>query len=177
MRQRPGHVHRRLPGTRHDRWALGSGSTVAVLAVVLATCAGCTSGGSTTAATTPTAAATTPAAAAAGGVPLQQDYVNTIRRVLPSVVEIKTASGLGSGVVYDTAGHIVTNAHVVGTATSFQVLLAGSASPLPAKLTGSYPPDDLAVIQVTGRPTWCQPGSPTPPNCRSATSCSPWATR
>ena len=149
MRQRPGHVHRRLPGTRHDRWALGSGSTVAVLAVVLATCAGCTSGGSTTAATTPTAAATTPATAAAGGVPLQQDYVNTIRRVLPSVVEIKTASGLGSGVVYDTAGHIVTNAHVVGTATSFQVLLAGSASPLPAKLTGSYPPDDLAVIQVT----------------------------
>jgi len=83
-------------------------------------------------------------------VPLQQDYVSTIRRVLPSVVEIKTASGLGSGVVYDTAGHIVTNAHVVGTATLFQVLLAGSASPLPARLTGSYPPDDLAVIQVTG---------------------------
>jgi len=139
MRQRSGHVHK------------------AALAVVLAACAGCTSGGSTTAATTPTAAATTsaaaaatPAAAAAGGVPLQQDYVSTIRRVLPSVVEIKTASGLGSGVVYDTAGHIVTNAHVVGTATLFQVLLAGSASPLPARLTGSYPPDDLAVIQVTG---------------------------
>jgi S1-C subfamily serine protease len=83
-------------------------------------------------------------------MPLQQDYTSTIRQVLPSVVEIKTASGLGSGVVYDTAGHIVTNAHVIGTATSFQVLLAGSASPLPAKLTGSYPPDDLAVIQVTG---------------------------
>jgi len=130
------------------RRALGSGAAAA-LALVLAACAGCTSGGSTTAATTPAAAATTPAAAA-GGVPLQQDYVNTIRRVLPSVVEIKTASGLGSGVVYDTAGHIVTNAHVVGTATSFQVFLAGSASPLSAKLTGSYPPDDLAVIQVTG---------------------------
>ena len=52
--------------------------------------------------------------------------------------------------VFDTAGHIVTNAHVVGTATSFQVVLAGSMSPLPARLTGSYPPDDLAVIQVTG---------------------------
>jgi S1-C subfamily serine protease len=148
MRQRPGHVHRRPSGTRHDRCVLGSGVTVAVLA--LATCAGCTSGGSTSAASTPAAAATAPAAAAAGGVPLQQDYVNTIRRVLPSVVEIKTASGLGSGVVYDTAGHIVTNAHVVGTATSFQVLMAGSVSPLPARLTGSYPPDDLAVIQVTG---------------------------
>jgi len=149
MRQLPGHGHVRPSGTRHDRRALGSGITVAALAVV-ATCAGCTSGGFTTAASTPAAAATTPAAAAAGGVPLQQDYANTIRRVLPSVVEIKTASGLGSGVVYDTAGHIVTNAHVIGTATSFQVFLAGSASPLPARLTGSYPPDDLAVIQVTG---------------------------
>ena len=150
MRRRYGHVHRRLPGARHDRCVLGSGITVAVLAVVLATCAGCTSGGSTSAASTPAAAATAPAAVAAGGVPLQQDYVNTIRRVLPSVVEIKTASGLGSGVVYDTAGHIVTNAHVVGAATSFQVFMAGSVSPLPARLTGSYPPDDLAVIQVTG---------------------------
>jgi S1-C subfamily serine protease len=83
-------------------------------------------------------------------VPLQQDYTNAIRRVLPSVVEIKTASGLGSGVVYDTAGHIVTNAHVVGSATSFQVFVAGSAKPLRARLTGSYPPDDLAVIQVRG---------------------------
>jgi hypothetical protein len=83
-------------------------------------------------------------------VSLQQDYASTIRRVLPSVVEIKTASGLGSGVVYDAAGHIVTNAHVVGSATSFQVVLAGSAKPLPAHLTGSYPPDDLAVIQVRG---------------------------
>jgi S1-C subfamily serine protease len=150
MRRRSGHMHRRLPGARHERCALGSGITASALAVALATCAGCTSGGSTTAATAPTAAATTPGAAAAGGVPLQQDYVTTIRRVLPSVVEIKTASGLGSGVVYDTAGHIVTNAHVVGTATSFQVVLAGSVSPLPARLTGTYPPDDLAVIQVTG---------------------------
>ena len=150
MRRRSGHVRGRLPGVRRDRCALGPGAAAAVLAVVLAACAGCTSGGgSTTAAATPAAAATTPAAAA-GGVPLQQDYVNTIRRVLPSVVEIKTTSGLGSGVVYDTAGHIVTNAHVVGTATSFQVFLAGSVSPLPARLTGSYPPDDLAVIQVTG---------------------------
>src|SRR6516225_2487406 len=131
----------RRSGRERDRRAWRS-AAAAALALVLAACAGCTSGGSTTAATTP--------AAAAGGVPLQQDYVNTIHRVLPSVVEIRTASGLGSGVVYDTAGHIVTNAHVVGTATSFQVFLAGSAKPLPARLVGSYLPDDLAVIKVTG---------------------------
>jgi S1-C subfamily serine protease len=149
MRRRSGHVHGGPLGARQTWCAVRPGIAAAAVAVVLAACAGCTSGRSATAATTPPAAATTPAAVA-GGTPLQQDYVNTIRRVLPSVVEIKTASGLGSGVVYDTAGHIVTNAHVVGTATSFQVFLAGSASPLSARLTGSYPPDDLAVIQVSG---------------------------
>ena len=151
MRGRSGHERGRLLLRQRGRCALESGAAAAALALVLAVCVGCTSGGPTAApaaATTPGAAATTPTAG--GGVPLQQDYVSAIRRVLPSVVEIKTASGLGSGVVYDSVGHIVTNAHVVGTATSFQVFLAGSAKPLPARLTGSYPPDDLAVIKITG---------------------------
>jgi len=93
------------------------------------------------------AAAGTSTGDAAG---LQQAYVSIIRRVLPSVVEIKTASGLGSGVIFDAAGDIVTNAHVAGDATSFQVFLSGSVTPLKAALLGSYPPDDLAVIKVTG---------------------------
>ena len=154
MPRRSGFRDRQLPGRRRHRYARGPGAAGAALALVTAACVGCTSGGSTSApaaATTPPAApSATPAAGAADGALLQQDYTTTIRRVLPSVVEITTASGLGSGVVYDTAGHIVTNAHVVGSATSFKVLMAGSARPLPAKLTGSYPPDDLAVIQVTG---------------------------
>src|SRR5262245_30708990 len=148
MRRRSGHGHRREPDRRRYRLTRGSG-TAAVLALVAAASVGCTSSGSG-AAPAATVTATVPAAAVGGGASLQQDYASTIRRVLPSVVEIKTASGLGSGVVYDTAGHIVTNAHVVGSATSFQVVLAGSAKPLPAHLTGSYPPDDLAVIQVSG---------------------------
>jgi putative serine protease PepD len=150
MRSQSGGEWGRLYGRRRDRRATGSATATAMLGLVVATVAGCTSGGSTAPPAATTSAAATITAAPGGGVPLQQDYVSAIRRVLPSVVEIKTASGLGSGVVYDTAGHIVTNAHVVGTATSFQVLLAGSATPLPARLTGSYPPDDLAVIQVSG---------------------------
>jgi len=130
-----------------------------ILGTVLVSCAACTSGGTSTMPVSAATSASAPAAATPGSAPattpsgaqtLQQDYISTIAKVLPSVVEIRTASGLGSGVVYDTAGHIVTNAHVVGSATAFQVFLSGSASPLPARLTGSYPPDDLAVIQVTG---------------------------
>ncbi|HEX6449753.1 MAG TPA: trypsin-like peptidase domain-containing protein [Trebonia sp.] len=123
---------------------------MAVSAGVLIACVACTSGASTTPAAGAAATGSAATGSAGGGAGLQQEYVNTIRQVLPSVVEIRTSSGLGSGVVYDTAGHIVTNAHVVGSATSFQVFLANSATPLSAQLVHSYPPDDLAVIKITG---------------------------
>jgi S1-C subfamily serine protease len=80
----------------------------------------------------------------------QAAFENVIQRVLPSVVEIRSSTGLGSGVVYDADGDIVTNAHVVGTDQQFQVLAAGSATTFQAVLVGSYPPNDLAVIKVTG---------------------------
>ncbi|MDT4891894.1 MAG: hypothetical protein QOE97_929, partial [Pseudonocardiales bacterium] len=66
----------------------------------------------------------------------------------PSVVEITTSAGLGSGVVFDNTGDIVTNDHVVGTSTSFSVLVNGSKTPLTAALVGTYPASDLAVIKV-----------------------------
>jgi S1-C subfamily serine protease len=138
----PGHKRKRR--RRHCRRALLPGCAAGAL--VLTACAGHSSAGSAAA----PAATTNPNAAAGAPAALQQEYVSVIHRVLPSVVEIKTASGLGSGVVYDSTGDIVTNAHVVGNATSFQVFLAGSATPLQARLAGSYPPDDLAVIKVTG---------------------------
>ncbi len=138
-----GHTRDRARGLR----AVGSAIAAGALALV---CAGCTSGGSTAA--TPAATPTVTAVATPTGsiVGLQQAYVDAIHRVLPSVVEITTSSGLGSGVVYDGAGDIVTNAHVVGSATAFKVFLTGSVTPLTAKLVGSYLPDDLAVIKVTG---------------------------
>jgi putative serine protease PepD len=89
---------------------------------------------------------------------VQDAFVTVIKHVLPSVVEIRTNAGLGSGVVLDSDGDIVTNAHVVGTATRFEVLSAPAAGaaqgvapsgPLAATLVGSCPADDLAVIRVS----------------------------
>jgi S1-C subfamily serine protease len=88
--------------------------------------------------------------APADAVALETAYEQVIGQVLPSVVEIRSSTGLGSGVVYDDRGDIVTNAHVVGSDQQFEVLTSGSAGPLQAALVGSYPPNDLAVIRVTG---------------------------
>ena len=78
-------------------------------------------------------------------------YADVVRQVLPSVVLIRTASGLGSGVVLDDKGNIVTNAHVAGNATKFEVQLSGDPQLREARLVGSYPASDLAVIQVDER--------------------------
>ena len=101
----------------------------------------------------PAATVSTSSAAVAVGGPantLQQQYESVIAQVLPSVVQITTSSGLGSGIVYDSAGDIVTNDHVVGSATAFQVQFSSSAKPVAAKLVGTFPAGDLAVIRVSG---------------------------
>ena len=72
-----------------------------------------------------------------------------VKAVSPSVVQIEDSIGLGSGIVLDDGGNIVTNAHVVGTAKRF-VVTTSSGKSYPAKLVGSFPPDDLAVVKVTG---------------------------
>ena len=78
---------------------------------------------------------------------VEQQFVSVVARVRPSVVQIQSAGSLGSGIVYDRRGHIVTNAHVVGSAQTFQVLL-GNGTTVPGRLVGSYPAEDLAVIRV-----------------------------
>jgi S1-C subfamily serine protease len=102
--------------------------------------------------TASTAAKTAPAATPGPEIPGSYagpvSYAGVVKKVLPSVVLIRTADGLGSGVVLDTKGNIVTNAHVAGDAGEFQVQLAGNTSPRSARLVGTYPADDLAVIRV-----------------------------
>lgn len=70
--------------------------------------------------------------------------------VEPSVVEIDTGgsrSTVGSGVVFDAQGDIVTNAHVVGAYTSFKVT-ASDGHTYQASLVGSDPANDLAIVKA-----------------------------
>ena len=80
---------------------------------------------------------------------LQKTFVDVFRKVSPSVVQIRTDAGLGSGIVFDTKGNIVTNDHVVSGSTSFKVTTS-SGKQLTGTLVGEFPQDDLAVIKVDG---------------------------
>lgn len=90
---------------------------------------------------------------------LQSEYQRVIKNVLPSVVQVQAGDALGSGVVYDGKGHIVTNAHVVGDEKTFQVITAGSVSPLTARLVYSYPDQDLAVVKLDKVPGGLRPAA------------------
>ena len=91
-----------------------------------------------------------------GRTPLSGTNVGTVRvaviqKVSPAVVQVDvtTQSGgaIGSGVIIDKRGYIVTNNHVVSGAQSLKVTLY-DGSKLPAQLTGTDPADDLAVIKI-----------------------------
>jgi S1-C subfamily serine protease len=104
-------------------------------------------GGSPT--TTPTAAVAQASSAGSVAQALDNAFVAVVAQVRPSVVEISTASGLGSGIVYDNLGDIVTNAHVVGNDTTFSIT-AQDGHTYTGSLVGVYPPDDLAVVKISG---------------------------
>lgn len=55
--------------------------------------------------------------------------------------------GAGSGFVWDTSGHIITNNHVVDGADSINVTFANETT-IPAKVVGTDPDSDLAVLKV-----------------------------
>jgi S1-C subfamily serine protease len=106
----------------------------------------------------------TPAAASTGGLSINEIY----RRSAPGVVQIVSTEksvqstdpfygtpfsqpgqqALGSGFVLDKEGHIVTNYHVVQGANKIQVGFSNNAS-YDAKLVGSDPSTDLAVLKVS----------------------------
>jgi S1-C subfamily serine protease len=67
----------------------------------------------------------------------------------PAVVSIRTDQGLGSGVLYDPNGMILTNAHVVEGAQSITVGLVDGRH-FSAKVVGSDGGFDVAVVKIDG---------------------------
>src|SRR6266516_147389 len=75
-----------------------------------------------------------------------------IAKVRPAVVEVNVTTqqggAIGSGVIIDGRGYIVTNNHVVSGAQSMNVTLFDGTN-LPAQLVGTDSADDLAVVKIT----------------------------
>jgi S1-C subfamily serine protease len=69
--------------------------------------------------------------------------------VSPSVVQIETSDGLGSGVVYDSSGLVMTNAHVVGSATTVTVRTADGEA-IEGEVLGTDTGTDIAVVRAPG---------------------------
>jgi putative serine protease PepD len=98
-----------------------------------------------------------------GKVPISEDELNNIevyQKTNTGVVNITSASyaydifyrripqtGVGSGVIIDDKGHIVTNHHVIQDADQLEVTLADKST-YTAKVIGDDPRNDLAVVQI-----------------------------
>ena len=119
-------------------------------------------------ATRPAPAAGTTAGidAAAAKPAAEQNVINIYKRVSPSVVSVanktvlrdifdqqvyEVPQGAGSGFVWDKAGHVLSNFHVIYGAQAIQVTLSDGTS-YPAEVVGVDPDDDIAVLKLTTLP-------------------------
>jgi putative serine protease PepD len=101
------------------------------------------------ASTTTQAAATLPAAS---GRAAPTDVGSIYAKASKAVVSVQVAQGSGAasgtGFLIDGDGTIVTNAHVVGDASSARVRFDDDARPVTAEVVGTDPSSDLAVLRV-----------------------------
>jgi len=79
------------------------------------------------------------AARPSGGNPLLQQHLPAVRQ--------RVEGSLGSGVIVDTAGHVITNYHVVQGADEIRVQLADGRIATP-EIVGKDPDTDLAILRV-----------------------------
>ncbi len=109
---------------------------------------------------TPTAVDVTPLPEGELVAGLEAHVVSVYDRVSPSVVNINTErvtydifmrpvpqEGTGSGFIYDSEGHVVTNYHVVEDAETISVVLSDGET-YDAEVVGVDPSTDLAVLHV-----------------------------
>ena len=105
--------------------------------------------------TAPTAIATgstTKTVNSAGQAPDWEAVSAAVSNAVVSIgVVTDRGEALGSGVIFDKEGHIITNNHVVAGASKIQVTLADGRV-YDAETTGTDPATDLAVIQLKNAP-------------------------
>jgi serine protease Do len=80
----------------------------------------------------------------------QRFFSNPFGGGVPQIPQHQT-NALGSGVVVDRAGYILTNNHVVDKADRIQVKFMGDTTQYDAKVVGVDAATDLAVIRVEGK--------------------------
>ena len=85
----------------------------------------------------------------AAALAFQSAITAVVHELSPSVVQIQSPSGLGSGIVFDSQGDIVTNNHVVGNGSSGPFTVTTGAHSYRASLVGRFAPDDLAIVRVS----------------------------
>ncbi|MEJ2170875.1 MAG: Do family serine endopeptidase, partial [Desulfobacterales bacterium] len=78
--------------------------------------------------------------------PFFRRYYNLPKK-MPKKLE-RELVGVGSGIIIDSQGHILTNNHVVAGASKIQVQLT-DGSTYPARVLGTDPKTDLGVIQIS----------------------------
>jgi len=89
-------------------------------------------------------------------------YIQTMRQQLESPLALRPMeipAGAGSGFVWDDAGHLVTNYHVIAAALGPQhqalklkVTTQGSPAAYDARVVGIEPEKDLAVLKIDAKP-------------------------
>jgi serine protease Do len=80
------------------------------------------------------------------GMPFHDEFFD---RFFPPSVYQEKVPGLGSGVIVDASGIVVTNSHVVRSAEDIKVNLPDGRH-FDARLLGDSPVYDLAVLKITG---------------------------
>lgn len=75
-----------------------------------------------------------------------KDFSAILKDIIRSVVSVKTDKGIGSGVIIDPRGYVLTNFHVISGATKAAIITYDNQAHS-VKLIGTHEATDLAVIQ------------------------------